>query len=128
MITNAAALSRLLVEEWTALVRVPLNIVGNHPAAEDVAQHLWLRVGDTAAWTDSDLVGGHPGRRGDHRTVGEPRNSGADRARDLACAWQVGAAMALVAIVFLFAVHQPMIHQSMQPPPMVDVVSLDPLQ
>ncbi|KFD27439.1 RNA polymerase sigma factor [Sphingobium yanoikuyae] len=44
MPTNAVALSRLLIAERSSLVRWVARIVGNEPAAEDVAQNLYLRV------------------------------------------------------------------------------------
>lgn len=44
MPTNAIALSLLLVNERPSLVRFAVKIVGSEPVAEDVAQHLWLRV------------------------------------------------------------------------------------
>lgn len=44
MSTNVIALSRLLVTERTTLLRWIGRIVGSEPAAEDVAQALYLRV------------------------------------------------------------------------------------
>ncbi len=44
MPTNAVALSRLLAAERSSLVRWVARIIGSEPAAEDVAQNLYLRV------------------------------------------------------------------------------------
>lgn len=44
MPTNAIALSRLLLAERSSLVRWVARIVGSEPAAEDVAQSLYIRV------------------------------------------------------------------------------------
>lgn len=44
MPSNAVALSRLLIAERPLLLRLAQRIVGNAPAAEDVAQGLWLKV------------------------------------------------------------------------------------
>ncbi|AUW57584.1 RNA polymerase subunit sigma-24 [Sphingobium sp. SCG-1] len=44
MPTNAIALSRLLIAERPSLVRWMARIVGSEPAAEDVAQSLYIRV------------------------------------------------------------------------------------
>lgn len=44
MPTNAVALSRLLLAERPSLVRWLARIVGSEPAAEDVAQSLFLRL------------------------------------------------------------------------------------
>jgi RNA polymerase sigma-70 factor (ECF subfamily) len=44
MPTNAVALTRLLLAERPSLLRLAQRIVGNAPAAEDVAQSLWFRV------------------------------------------------------------------------------------
>jgi RNA polymerase sigma factor (sigma-70 family) len=44
MPTNATALSRLVLTERLSLLRLARRIVGTGPAAEDVAQSLWLRV------------------------------------------------------------------------------------
>lgn len=44
MPTNVAALSRLLITERHSLVRWVARIVGSEPAAEDVAQSVYLRV------------------------------------------------------------------------------------
>lgn len=44
MPTNAIALTRLLLAERSSLVRVARKIVGSEPAAEDVAQTVWLRI------------------------------------------------------------------------------------
>ncbi|MDO7836265.1 RNA polymerase sigma factor [Sphingobium sp. HBC34] len=44
MSTNAIALSRLLIAERASLVRWLTRIVGSGPAAEDVAQSLYIRI------------------------------------------------------------------------------------
>lgn len=44
MPTNAIALTRLLLAERPSLLRLAQRIVGNAPAAEDVAQSLWFKV------------------------------------------------------------------------------------
>lgn len=44
MPTNSFALSRLLITERHSLLRRLVTIVGSEPAAEDVAQALWLRI------------------------------------------------------------------------------------
>lgn len=44
MPNNALALSRLLAAERRSLVRWVARIVGSEPAAEDIAQNLYLRV------------------------------------------------------------------------------------
>ncbi|EIZ77143.1 ECF subfamily RNA polymerase sigma-24 subunit [Novosphingobium sp. Rr 2-17] len=44
MPTNAIALSRLLIAERTSLVRWVASIIGSEPAAEDVAQSLYIKV------------------------------------------------------------------------------------
>ncbi len=44
MPTNAVALSRMLIAERPSIVRRLARIVGSEPAAEDVAQSLYLRI------------------------------------------------------------------------------------
>lgn len=44
MSTNAVALTRLLLDERPSLLRLARRIVGSEPAAEDVAQRLWLKI------------------------------------------------------------------------------------
>jgi len=44
MLTNAVALTRLLLSERPSLLRLAQRIVGTAPAAEDVTQSLWLRI------------------------------------------------------------------------------------
>lgn len=44
MPTNAIALSRLLITERSSLVRWVARILGSEPAAEDVAQSLYIKV------------------------------------------------------------------------------------
>lgn len=44
MPTNSFALARLLITERPSLLRRLVRIVGNEPAAEDIAQILWLRI------------------------------------------------------------------------------------
>lgn len=44
MPTNAVALTRLLLNERSSLLRLAQRIVGTAPAAEDVTQSLWLRI------------------------------------------------------------------------------------
>lgn len=44
MPTNAIALSRLLIAERPSLLRWAARIVGSEPAAEDVAQNLYIKV------------------------------------------------------------------------------------
>ena len=44
MPNNATAMTRLLVAERPSLMRLAQRIVGSAPAAEDVAQSLWLKV------------------------------------------------------------------------------------
>ena len=44
MLNNAAALTRLLLQERTSLLRLVESILRDRPAAEDVTQSLWFRV------------------------------------------------------------------------------------
>ncbi|MCP1469675.1 RNA polymerase sigma-70 factor (ECF subfamily) [Sphingobium sp. OAS761] len=44
MLTNAASLTRLLIDERPSLLRLARRIVGSEAVAEDVAQSLWLKV------------------------------------------------------------------------------------
>ncbi len=44
MLTNAIALTHLLLDERTCLLRFVQRIVGNAANAEDVTQGLWLRI------------------------------------------------------------------------------------
>jgi len=44
MPTNTLALTRLLIAERPSLLRRMVSIVGSEPAAEDVAQALWLKI------------------------------------------------------------------------------------
>ena len=44
MPTNSFALARLLIAERPSLLRRLVRIVGSEPAAEDIAQVLWLRI------------------------------------------------------------------------------------
>jgi RNA polymerase sigma-70 factor (ECF subfamily) len=44
MSTNAIALTDLLLAERSSLVRFARRIVGSEPAAEDIAQSVWLKI------------------------------------------------------------------------------------